>query len=142
MHLLLVVPLLPTFSSLKTGPIALSTLYSTLGLLALCLRAQTYYTLLSQAPLSLETLSTLPRQVYDTLLSHPAQSSISFDVVFASVAFVSFMTMETVSRKGGLGGWVANVVAIPFVGIASVGSLFLADRERRLEEAVVKSKRS
>ena len=140
MHALLVLPLLPPFAKSRSGPISYSTLYLSFALISLLLRLSTYSSLLSLSSLSsspssqiLATLAALPSRVVFTLFEHPAQSSIGFDVVFASASFVIWMLVDSVERgTRGVVGWIGVGVLgalTPVVGVAVTGSLYLAKRE-------------
>lgn len=135
MHALLIIPLLPTFSSSTSkGPISYSTLYLSIAFLSLLTLIPTYSklfplnSLLSTSPLT--TLQQLKTQAIYTLFEHPAQSSIGFDVVFTSLSFLIWILLEfrNLSFKNILlGGLVVGMT--PIVGIGVSGSLYLGLRE-------------
>ncbi|KEP49277.1 putative alpha-1,2-mannosyltransferase [Rhizoctonia solani 123E] len=93
MHLLIVLPLLnlrlPTTTQ---GTITLRTFYLVLATLALIPRAQTYLSLPYQ------DVSSLARELWAALYSHPAQSSIGLDVVWTTASFAVYCAVA-----GGLG---------------------------------------
>lgn len=140
MHALLLLPLLPHFAKSQSGPIAYSTLYLSFALLSLLLRLPTYSSLLSipsSLPKLLASLSALPSKVIFTLFEHPAQSSIGFDVVFASASFVVWMLVDSAECGTASGGsWITVGMLgalTPVVGVAVTGSLYLAMRELEME---------
>lgn len=138
MHALLIFPLvpLPTFySSLSPGR-----LYTYTAIIALRLRLPTYTTLLEGHELSFVGLRAwLPqlfKQAYSTLFQHPAQSSIGYDVVFASLTFIVWMVYENqkMGRDQVEWVWVAGLASmIPLVGVAVSSGLYLGARELELE---------
>lgn len=82
MHTLIVIPLLSTKPS-RTG-LPQGTFYLALASLALIPRAQTYFSLRSL------NISSLAQGLLNTLYSHPAQSSIGFDVVWTTASFAVY----------------------------------------------------
>jgi hypothetical protein len=106
MHLLIVLPLLTTPPANQTrsdeSGISLGTFYLLLASLALVPRAQTYLSI----PLSELSVSNL----LTTLYSHPAQSSIGFDVVWTTGSFAVYCAL--------VGGPVLGLVALVSPGLA------------------------
>ncbi|CUA71394.1 hypothetical protein RSOLAG22IIIB_04609 [Rhizoctonia solani] len=111
MHLLIVLPLVlarsPTTS--QNNP-SLCTFYLILAALALVPRAQTYLSFPYQ------DIPSLARQLWATLYSHPAQSSIGFDVVWTTASFGVYCAMV-----GGLG--------LGLVGLVSPGLALYLDSD-------------
>lgn len=143
MHALLFLPLIPPLKSKASG-LSYSRLYLYVAFLCARVRWPTYVALVSFSNLKaapLATLASLYRQAYSTLFEHPAQSSIGYDVVCASVSFNVWMIVENrrmrAQRAGGLAwSWVAGLLAsMPVMGVAVTGGLLLALREWRLESA-------
>ncbi|ORY88016.1 hypothetical protein BCR35DRAFT_301906 [Leucosporidium creatinivorum] len=139
MHALLILPLvpLPTYHS----SLSLGRLYSYTAIIALRLRLPTYTTLLEGHEISLVGLRAwLPelfKQAYTTLFQHPAQSSIGYDVLFASLSFVVWMVYENhkMGRDKVAWVWVAGLVSMtPLVGVAVSSGLYLGARELELEK--------
>ncbi|KAJ1310688.1 hypothetical protein OPQ81_009214 [Rhizoctonia solani] len=113
MHLLIVLPLLNLHSSTTNrSSISLGTFYLILANLAFILRAQTYLSLPYQG------LSSLARQFLTTLYSHPAQSSIGFDVVWTTASFAVYCVLV-----GGLG--------LGILGLVSPGLALYLDADHR-----------
>ncbi|KAH7330595.1 hypothetical protein B0J17DRAFT_678732 [Rhizoctonia solani] len=101
MHLLIVFPLLNLGSpTTHRSSLSLGTFYVTLAALALIPRAQTYLSLPYQ------DLSSLARQLWATLYSHPAQASIGFDVVWTTASFAVYC-----AAVGGLGHGLLGLVS-------------------------------
>jgi hypothetical protein len=93
MHFLIVLPLFNTLpTTTNRSGLSLGTFYIVLAGLALIPRAQTYLSLPYQ------DLSSLVRQLIDTLYSHPAQGSIGFDVVWTTASFAVYCAVV-----GGIG---------------------------------------
>ncbi|KAL8283870.1 hypothetical protein RQP46_005302 [Phenoliferia psychrophenolica] len=131
MHVLLILPLLPSIPS-STGPrISYAQLYLATAAIALLLRIPTYLSLLPS--LSLANATNLARDAVKTLYEHPAQTSIGYDVVWASASFVVWMAVEFGRREhrtfGGLLAVIGLALATPVVGVAVSGGVFLAWRE-------------
>lgn len=107
MHLLIVLPLvknLPSNQIKANSCLSVGSLYLILASLSLVPRAQTYFAL---SPSIAELgISGLVRELVATLYSHPAQSSIGFDVVWTTL---SFMVYCAVSGRSALLGLVALV---------------------------------
>jgi hypothetical protein len=135
MHAIIVVPLL----SIKTRPsgLSLSRLYLYIAIICARLRLPTYTELVPRFTASpVASLASLARQQYATFYQHPAQTSISYDVVFTSLSFTVWMIFEN-RRMGSIKvGWpwvTALIVATPMVGIAVSGGLYLSARETEFE---------
>ncbi|SCZ93123.1 BZ3500_MvSof-1268-A1-R1_Chr6-2g08475 [Microbotryum saponariae] len=140
MHILLLLPLLPgSTRASRKSPLSPSTLYLLYSLLSLALRYPTYLTLPSS---STQTPLHLLSSTIQTLSSHPAQSSISYDVIFAFLSMLIFIILEGKEDRS-LVDWI-GVVAIaattPFLGIAATSGFWLAKRERRIARRVQKGK--
>ncbi|SGZ17759.1 BQ5605_C020g09141 [Microbotryum silenes-dioicae] len=139
MHILLLFPLLPVSTRApRKSLLSPSALYLLYSLLSIALRYPTYVTLPSsskQTPLHL--LSAI-----QTLSSHPAQSSISYDVVFAFLSMLVFIILEGKEDRSLLDwiGVVAIAATTPFLGIAATSGFWLAQRERTIARRVQKGK--
>lgn len=136
MHAVIFVPLSSVKS--KSSGLSLSRLYLYVAIICARLRLPTYTQLLpgfSSSPVA--SLVALARQEYSTFYEHPAQTSISYDVVLASLSFVAWMLLENRRMGAHKVGWiwVAALTAImPVVGIAVSGGLYLSARENELEK--------
>jgi hypothetical protein len=91
MHALLFVPFFsnaPTNLAGKNGfSIRIRTLYSLITIFALVLRLRTIMSVLSYVPRETHTLKMLAVVAWRVLYSHPAQSSIGWDVVWTTISF-------------------------------------------------------
>ncbi|KAI5481377.1 Set and Cytidine deaminase-like domain containing protein [Pseudohyphozyma bogoriensis] len=134
MHALLILPLLP-FPSAKSprASIPYSTLYALLGGISLALRLPAFY--------DLHAISSSPTQVLKTLFLHPAQSSISFDVVFATLGMAIFAIAQSGKRstKGTLTAFVSLPVLLP-LGVGVWAGMYLGLREKPQFDAAQKGK--
>lgn len=132
MHALLVVPLF--FAPTSRGPISYAQLYSFLAIASLVGRLRLYSGLLS-LPINIASLHQFAESLYKTFYSHPAQSSISADVVASTLTFLFWMVVDfknkSVVEWVGLAGLIG---AAPVVGIATVSSTYLAWRESWIDE--------
>lgn len=111
MHVLLVIPLLFSSSAAPSTPrnfltrlATLKNLYTLIALISTLIRAKTLHPLLSdsihgKAPFSERALA-LGNDAVSTLFSHPAQSSIGFDVVWTSVSFLAWCALAPVEVLG------------------------------------------
>lgn len=131
MHALLLLPLLPFLPAARVPNVTYAHLYLTTSAISLALRIPTYIKLVSS--LHLSTFATVGNNALRTLFEHPAQTSIGYDVLFASGSFLVWMVTEYVVKKekSARGGalLVALILATPCVGVAGTGGLFLAWRE-------------
>lgn len=147
MHAVLVVPFIPAVAKRDwvVSP-RLSRFYLNGAFISLRFRAPLLMELLGKdQPFSLEgvrdRLPQLLAQQWDTLNEHPAQASISWDVVFASVSALAYLAWSSRSRAAGVheGEQVAwpilalMAVATPLVGISTSVSVGLAIREGKRE---------
>ncbi|SCV67827.1 BQ2448_5438 [Microbotryum intermedium] len=141
MHVLLILPLIPRFSRThrKSSLFTPSTLYVLYSLLSLFLQYTTYLTLPSQ---SVQSPLHLLSSTVQTLSSHPAQSSISYDVVFASISMLTFILLEERKNRSFVDwiGFVGMVMTTPFLGIATTSGFWLARRERAIAKRFEKGK--
>lgn len=90
-------------------------------------------------------LSTFFRKQWATLNEHPAQSSISWDVVFTSLSAIAFMLYDNVTQdeaelKVPYELVALFTVATPLVGIQSSVGMYLAVREGKRESFEQKQK--
>lgn len=138
MHVLLILPLVPLPTRISS--LSLGRLYTYTAIIPLRLRLPTYTTLLAGRELSPEGLRAwLPEMfntAYTTLFAHPAQSSIGYDVLFASLSFIVWMALENHRMGENKVGWVwvAGLASMtPLVGVAVSGGLYLGAREVELE---------
>jgi hypothetical protein len=143
MHALLLLPLFP-LPSRRSG-LSHAHLYTCTAFIALCLRLPTYIALFAGRSISLQNLVAFIPQLFNdahsTLFEHPAQTSIGFDVVFASGSFLAWMLVENSRLGNAKVEWmrfVGLVLATPIAGIAVTGSLYLAAREAGIEREEVK----
>jgi len=91
MHALLIVPLFSSAPTRLAGKNAFSirvrTLYSLITIFALVLRLRTIMSVLSYIPQEAPTMKTVTVIAWGVLHSHPAQSSIGWDVIWTSISF-------------------------------------------------------
>ncbi|BGP47664.1 hypothetical protein JCM10450v2_003529 [Rhodotorula kratochvilovae] len=147
MHTVILLPFIPALAARdwRIRP-RLSRLYLNFAFVALRFRAPLLMELLGKdQPFALhvvrERLPALLAQQWETALAHPAQASISYDVVFTSVSALAYLAWSSRARKAGVrhGEEVAwGIVALmalatPLVGIATSVSVGLAIREGKRE---------
>ncbi|GAA5895113.1 hypothetical protein JCM8208_000118 [Rhodotorula glutinis] len=147
MHAVLVLPFIPAVAKRDwvVSP-RLSRFYLNGAFISLRFRAPLLMELLGKdQPFSLEGVrDRLPQllvQQWDTLNEHPAQASISWDVVFASVSALAYLAWSSRARAAGVheGEQVAwpilalMALATPLVGISTSVSVGLAIREGKRE---------
>lgn len=95
MHILLVIPLAapPSLLSSKFMQIRLRTLYAVLAVVTLIPRSRTISLMLESTPVEAEPrYEAIARGLWQTLHSHPAQSSIGWDVVWTTVSFLAWIS--------------------------------------------------
>ncbi|KAF8225321.1 hypothetical protein L208DRAFT_1368328 [Tricholoma matsutake] len=123
MHGLLVVPLFPSsYTATSTRfSINIRTLYILITVIALALRTKTIQFALGSLPPT-SGVADLSRvfnmAVHDTLYSHPAQSSIGWDVVWTTGSLVVWMFIGTSRRS--LSDILVTLVGIPMDGVGAV----------------------
>lgn len=91
MHALLVVPLVSTCTQQQQQhrfAIKFRTLYALTTIFALALRLRTLVSTLPYIPRDKQSIGGLAVVAWDVLHSHPAQSSIGWDVVWTTISFV------------------------------------------------------
>lgn len=132
MHALLVVPLF--FSPTSKGPVSYSQLYSLLAIASLLNRLR-LYSGLDSFPTDLSSAQEFAKSLYRTFYSHPAQSSISADVVCSTLSFLVWMLVDF-RRKSILqsAGLIGLFCATPVLGIATISSTYLVWRESWVED--------
>ncbi|BGO96455.1 hypothetical protein NBRC10513v2_003386 [Rhodotorula toruloides] len=161
MHVLILVPLLPPVAAIdKPGHPRLSRLLLNFTLVGLRFRVPNVIELLgTEQAFSLEVLRNdfpaLLKAEWDVLRSHPAQSSISWDVIFATVSGLAYVVYSSRSSTLRIRPQervsplvlAAMVVTTPLVGVASTASVGIAVREGKrearedAEEALEKARR-
>lgn len=111
MHALLVVPLFasaPSHSAKRSAfSMRIRTLYSLVTIVALILRIRTIATALSAIPRGMQSLKSLATIAWQVLHSHPAQSSIGWDVIWTTASFFAwkFIGPETTTGRAGDESW-------------------------------------
>ncbi|KAM0787537.1 hypothetical protein ACM66B_003608 [Microbotryomycetes sp. NB124-2] len=145
MHILLFVPLISRAWSGRSDRVSVPLLYGSSAVICFITRLPTLSAVATQHELSSPAL--LDPGIYKimlkTLFVHPAQSSIGFDVVFATASFAAWMLYEAGKRpRATPQQWFVTMLLIasmPGLGVAVSGSLWLAlresDRDRRAEKA-------
>ncbi|KAJ7471229.1 hypothetical protein B0H11DRAFT_1376039 [Mycena galericulata] len=140
MHSLIVVPLLvsakvfdpPRKSSLSMG---VSTLYVLVFAAALALHTRATSTALGDPAVSAPEFA---RNAWDTLYSHPAQSSIGWDVIWTSTSFVVWMVLQPASQESGSLGRIVTaaylLLATPLVSVGVLAPHVLRPREDESDE--------
>jgi hypothetical protein len=139
MHGLLIIPLLfPSTSASTVKPIRFSinvgTLYILITLLCLAIRTKTINIALASLP-DTSNVSDLTRvfngAVYETIYSHPAQSSISWDVVWTTCSLVVWVLIGSLNRS-----WtdiLVTFVGIPMDGVGVVAPWVFRKETKRIE---------
>lgn len=139
MHLLLVVPLLPSVPTMG-HPMSFGRLYAVIAVLSTLLRIPTYLEVLT-FPLTPATPRELATIIYTTFFDHPAQTSISYDVLCTSVVVCLWTVINEARRKDASLVGCASVVGVlaltPVLGIGATSAAYLA-----LQEAVVEEPKS
>lgn len=144
MHILILIPLVPNPLPQVRKAATYSTLYTTTLFATLAIRFLTYRTVLASSPSTFPNIISLfhqlPGLAYTTFFSHPAQTSISFDVLFTTLSFIAFMLLTDTSLATRSGKTsvspkvIAGAIALtPWLGIASTGAAYLAARELGIE---------
>lgn len=104
MHALLVVPLVSTTRTQQQHRfgIRFRTLYALTTILALALRLRTLVSVLPYIPRDKQSIRGLATVAWDVLHSHPAQSSIGWDVVWTTISFLVWQVIgvRPPSRSG------------------------------------------
>ncbi|GAA5880629.1 hypothetical protein JCM3774_000558 [Rhodotorula dairenensis] len=148
MHTAVLLPFVPAVAKLDkpTSP-RLSRLYLNFAFIAMRFQIPVSMQLLSRGkPLSLDyVLARLPEfylAEWGVLTSHPAQASISWDVLFATVSALAYLVWSSRSlhsvRPIERVSWqilLAIIAMTPLVGVAASVSIGLAVREGRREAA-------
>ncbi|BGP55157.1 hypothetical protein JCM8202_002784 [Rhodotorula sphaerocarpa] len=148
MHLLIVLPFIPAIAKRDrpTSP-RMSRLYLNFAFIAMRFQVPVAMQLLSDGqPLSLELVySRLPQfylYAWEVMNAHPAQTSISWDVIFTSISALTYLIWSSRSlqsvRPVERTSWqilLALVATTPLVGPAVTVSVGLAVREGRREAA-------
>ncbi|GAA5843855.1 hypothetical protein JCM11251_003533 [Rhodosporidiobolus azoricus] len=140
MHVVLLAPL--SFRDEKAAPMTLSRFYLNIALVALRFRLPTVVHLLGDTPKTVSAvLPKLPKiflKQWEVLNEHPAQQSIGWDVLFASLSALVYVVWasrssprldERVNPLFILGA----AIATPFVGISTAAGVILALREGKKE---------
>lgn len=147
MHTVILLPFIPALAN-RDWPLSprLSRFYLNGAFISLRFRAPLLMELLGKdQPFSLQVVrnrlpALLVRQ-WETLNEHPAQASISWDVVFTSVSALAYLAWSSRARGAGSGegeevSWVIlglMALATPLVGISTSVSVGLAIREGKRE---------
>jgi len=137
MHALLFVPLLTTPITNLAGKngfsIRIRTLYGLTVVFALVLRLRTIASVLSYIPQEAQTLKMFGVIAWRVLHSHPAQSSIGWDVVWTTISFFVWKIMgPRVQGQSPLGPKLLPLAASTFVASLGVSA---ADDWRKEEGA-------
>ncbi|GAA6047062.1 hypothetical protein JCM3770_004177 [Rhodotorula araucariae] len=147
MHTVILLPFIPAFAARdwRIRP-RLSRLYLNFAFVALRFRAPVLIELLGKhQPFSVEVIRdripALLAQQWETAMEHPAQASISWDVVFTSVSALTYLAWSARSPAAGVRraeqvAWpilALMAAATPLVGIATSVSVGLAIREGKRE---------
>ncbi|GAA6043831.1 hypothetical protein JCM8097_002076 [Rhodosporidiobolus ruineniae] len=142
MHAVLLVPLFLHKRDTSNAPMTLSRFYLNLALISLRFRAPTVLALLGDTPLSIKAvvprLPELFATQWETLNSHPAQQSIGWDVLFASLSGLVFLlwTSRAPKRPDERVSFLIPAllaVSAPFVGVSTAVGVGLAVAEGKKE---------
>ncbi|KAF4566132.1 Alpha-1,3-glucosyltransferase [Pleurotus pulmonarius] len=129
MHALLVIPLLPPsilpHNSRQQWPIRVRTLYGLVLLSSFAIRTHTILegakVVGSESPLGLFSAA------WDVLYSHPAQSSIGWDVIWTTVSFIAWTATKRLSDGRALSDVPYLMLTSPFVSVALTGPYILRE---------------
>ncbi len=128
MHALLVIPLLPPSLLPHTThqwPIRVRTLYGLVLLSSFAIRTHTILAgakvVGSESPLGLFSAA------WDVLHSHPAQSSIGWDVIWTTVSFIAWTATKRLSDGRALSDVPYLMLTSPFVSVALTGPYILRE---------------
>lgn len=88
MHVLIVLPLLPWFTSLQSSAMSLETIYAIVAAISFALRIRTTHSAFYSLPQSSQNIPGFLTELWTVLHSHPAQSSIGWDVIWTSISFL------------------------------------------------------
>ena len=130
MHALLVIPLLAKKTT-SSSPSPLSKWFSTKHLCAVTVAISLYIRARTLLPIifptgppiipSAEDIKALVIHLIETLYSHPAQSSIGFDVVWTTISFLAWFLLRPHARKGVFKRIVGAVLMLVACLVLSVG---------------------
>ncbi|KAK4051219.1 transcriptional regulator swi6 [Microbotryomycetes sp. JL201] len=135
MHAVLFVPMIKEPHRIRKSGISVGWLLASSAALSFAARIPTLSALTSQLGLASPALfdTQLYKAMYQTLFSHPAQSSISFDVVFATLSFAVWMMYDTASYPlAGCKHWAGTLLLVtimPAVGVAAI-----RDRKKKWQQ--------
>ncbi|KAF7419568.1 hypothetical protein PC9H_002159 [Pleurotus ostreatus] len=129
MHALLVVPLLPPFLlpyvTHQQRPIRVRTLYGLVLFVSFAIRTHTILeggkVVGSGSPFGLFSAA------WDVLYSHPAQSSIGWDVIWTTVSFIAWTATKRISDDRALSDVPYLMLTSPFVSVALTGPYILRE---------------
>jgi len=145
MHALLIVPLsLDAPTEPHQFTVKFRTLYKITTILALALRLRTMVSVFTSIPRDAQSIKGLATIAWDTLHSHPAQSSIGWDVVWTTVSFFAWQVIgvrphlrsregANVQAKGRLGSLVSLVVGMTVFSVGVSAADEWREDEKELE---------
>lgn len=125
MHALLIIPLVAKTSPALPAWSSTRHLYAVAVAVSLYIRGRTLLPLIPPSGSSLipsvDNINTLLDSLIGTLYSHPAQSSIGFDVVWTTVSFLAWCLFDPNQEKGILTKIIGALFMLPACLIVSVG---------------------
>ncbi|KAF8330443.1 uncharacterized protein EI90DRAFT_2922474 [Cantharellus anzutake] len=134
MHVLLFAPFIPPsiVPFEIPGRISSTWLYAILGSASLVIRARTLREIMS-----LPTDDSVIARLWETLHSHPAQSSIGWDVIWTTISFILYFTLfaDGGGDRVSVGTLIVDGIGSLFVSISIVASTRLMAREAALAAA-------
>ncbi|EJD55018.1 hypothetical protein AURDEDRAFT_140727 [Auricularia subglabra TFB-10046 SS5] len=118
MHGAITLPLLPLPKTLRSaGMVSASAVYWSIACAALAIRMGTLRNVFSTGM----PLSRIPKDAWTTLHSHPAQSSIGWDIVWTTLSFAAYELLE----RGA--AWSACLAPVISVGVVAPATLATAE---------------
>ncbi|RXW20061.1 hypothetical protein EST38_g5802 [Candolleomyces aberdarensis] len=137
MHVLIVLPLLSVspLKVTKTG-FSLSIFYLTVFLCSIPIRSRTVLNAASVLPEIDQSPYALFRAAWTTLHSHPAQSSIGWDVVWTTISFVIWIVVSSTTLN--LFTTIYLLVASPFASVGVTAPYVLRPRTHSTSDSETK----
>lgn len=124
MHTLIIIPLLP--SILNTPPyksqVGTKTIYIVALVVGVVLRLKTTFIAFSGLPKDTRSIAGFVSALVATLYSHPAQSSIGWDVIWTSISFFAWVVLGHTTLKANLRD-ARSIAFLPFTALTTALSI-------------------
>lgn len=118
MHAFLILPLIPWKRANVTAQhrVSVDTFAKVLALTTILLRARTTYTAFVTLDQQYQTFSGFTTSLWTTIYSHPAQSSIGWDVIWTTGSFLVWV-LTSGRVNGVLGNWYGTSISVVALSI-------------------------